>query len=183
MNLLSEALRHIALSMPDDLRWTPRKRMIGEIADKVALLDEPMDEQVASFHRKFGHEAPAVPVLPEVRTMEFRIKLIEEETRELVAAIRSRKIGDIIQECVDLVYVVLGTLVVCGVRIKPFFSAVHAANMEKIPNPAGGKPLKPEGWTKPDCAKLIRGPVFDREQPFPMDRHSDDGMGVGEEVH
>lgn len=182
MNLLSEALRHIALSMPDDLRWTSRKRMIQEIAGKVDHLDEPMDDQVADFHRKFGHDAPVVPVLPEIATMEFRIKLIEEETRELVEAIRARKLGPIIQECVDLVYVVLGTLVVCGVRIKPFFSAVHEANMAKEPNPKGGKPIKPEGWEKPDCSALIKGPIFDREPGWPVDRSCDDGIGVGEEV-
>lgn len=174
MNLLSSALKHIAHSMPDD----SRKQMLDEIAGKVAKLDEPMDDLVARFHRKFGHGAPEVPVVPEVRILEFRIKLIEEETRELVEAIRARKLGPIIQECVDLVYVVLGTLVVCGVRIKPFFKAVHAANMEKEANPAGGKPIKPSGWVKPNCEDLIKGPVFDREPAWPIDRSCDDEDGV-----
>lgn len=183
MNLLSSALRHLAKALPQTNGNQTPIRLIEEIAGKVDLLEEPMDERVAQFHRKFGHGAPVVPVLPERKTMNFRIKLIREECEELCEAIEARDLGRIAQEAVDVVYVVLGTLIVCGLRIKPFFNAVHEANMMKEPNPEGGKPLKPEGWTKPDCDALITGKRYDREpNEWPMDRTCDDELSPGAEV-
>lgn len=118
------------------------------------------DDDVADFHGKFGHPCPGGVTLPSREVLAFREKLIEEEARELCEALSSRDLGRIAQECVDLLYVVLGTLVVCGLRARPFWNLVHRANMSKEPNPDGGKPLKPAGWRKPDCGKLV-GDVVD----------------------
>lgn len=114
-----------------------------------------MDEDVADFHRKFGHPAPSSPKVPEKSVLDFRINLIREECDELCEAIEAGDLGQIAAEAVDVVYVVLGTLVVCGLRIAPFWAEVQQANMAKVPNPEGGKPLKPDGWRKPDCDRII----------------------------
>lgn len=135
------------------------------------------DDDVADFHEKFGHDCPARPTLPRSDVLEFRIKLIREECEELCEAILARDLGRIANEGVDLLYVVLGTFVVCGLIVRPFWDLVHLANMSKEPNPDGGKPLKPEGWEKPDCGSLIdRYQIEDLDFPvttrddWPMDR-------------
>lgn len=151
MNLLSEALRHLSKAVPNHRH----ANLLEKAAREAAKLERPIDSDVADFHRHFGHPAPALPVMPSKERMAFRVKLIREECDELCAAIEARDLGRVAQESVDLVYVVLGTLIVCGLRLAPFWAAVHKANMEKAPNPAGGKPLKPEGWKKPDCSALI----------------------------
>lgn len=113
-----------------------------------------LDEDVAAFHRKFNHPAPEMPITLSTEVTQFRIDRIEEECKELCEALRRRNLAEIAAESVDLIYVVLGTLVCCGLRIAPFWRVVHAANMAKKENPNGGKPLKPKGWIKPDC-KLV----------------------------
>jgi len=112
-------------------------------------------DDVSAFHRKFGHPAPVDPHLPSLELMSFRKKLLREECEELCAAIDARDPGAIAAEAVDLVYVAVGTLVMCGLKFSPFWDLVQAANMAKAPNPTGGKPLKPAGWKKPDCGALI----------------------------
>jgi predicted HAD superfamily Cof-like phosphohydrolase len=156
MNLLSEALRHLSKSVPNHRHAA----LLEEAAREAGKLERPIDEDVADFHRRFGHPAPALPVMPKKAVMDFRIKLIREECDELCAAIESRDLSHVIQEAVDLIYVVLGTLVVCGVRLAPFWATVQSSNMAKVPNPAGGKPLKPEGWVRP----AIMVTWFDEEE-------------------
>lgn len=117
--------------------------------------EEELDDQVADFHSKFRHPRPSGVVLPPQDELDFRIKMIREESEELVEALESRHLPNIAAECIDLLYVVLGTLVICGLRARPFFNLVHRANMAKELNPDGGKPIKPKGWKKPDCASLI----------------------------
>lgn len=117
-----------------------------------------LQEDVRSFHVKFGHPAPSRPVrrLNELDEMlEFRIGLIEEECEELIEAIRERNLSKIAAEAVDVMYVVIGTLVALGLPLLPFWRDVQRANMTKVPNPAGGKPLKPEGWQGPDPALIL----------------------------
>lgn len=112
---------------------------------------EDIRQDVSDFHKKFGHPAPDEPRLPTLELMAFRKKLLREECEELCAAIDARNPSAIAAEAIDLVYVAVGTLVMCGLPFSSFWRLVQAANMAKAPNPSGGKPLKPEGWQKPDC--------------------------------
>lgn len=118
-----------------------------------------IQEDVRAFHLKFDHPAPDAPVVSLVEVgdsmLEFRIALIEEECEELVEAIRARSMSRIAAEAVDVLYVVIGTLVVLGVPFLPFWRDVQRANMTKVVNPAGGKPLKPEGWVGPDPQQVL----------------------------
>jgi len=153
----------------------------------IPAVPRDFDDDVADFHGKFGHPCPTTGrggVLPDRNVLAFRVKLIREECRELCEAIEARDLARIAAEGVDLLYVTLGTFVICGLRVRPFFNLVHRANMAKVPNPSGGKPLKPDGWEKPDTASLIdSSQVVDLDLPatlrarsgdeWPMDRFCD----------
>ena len=118
-------------------------------------MERDIHDDVSDFHKKFGHPAPDAPHLPSLELMSFRKKLLREECEELCDAIDARDPGSIASEAVDLIYVAIGTLVMCGLKFAPFWKLVQKANMAKIPNPNGGKPLKPTGWRKPDCGALV----------------------------
>lgn len=114
-------------------------------------------DDVRAFHRKFGHAAPDRPSAPDSALVAQRMRLLFEEYNELQHALTEGDLAAILGEAVDLIYVTLGTLVSLGLDVDRAFDAIHRANMSKYPNPKpGGKPLKPEGWEKPDLARLVK---------------------------
>lgn len=136
----------------------PNKGFLQECAFRAAELEGAEDElhsDVRAFHKKYGHPAPGTPTMPADDVLQFRIALIREECEELCEAIADRNLSAIASEAVDVLYVVIGTLVVCGLPLMPFWRNVQRANMAKIVNPEGGKPLKPEGWVGPDPRQVL----------------------------
>lgn len=114
-------------------------------------------DDVRAFHKKFGHSAPDRPTEPLSGLVEQRKRLLREELNELCDALDSGQLDAILGEVIDVVYVALGTAVACGLRVDRAWAKVHFANMSKYPNPEpGGKPLKPEGWEKPDLQRLVK---------------------------
>lgn len=111
-----------------------------------------MFHDIRHAHRKFGHPAPVGPVhMLDHELFNFRMSLIHEEVEELANA---DSLAEVCGEAADLLYVTVGLFVALGIPYQPFFDAIHAANMAKIPN-GRGKWKKPEGWTPPDlCAVL-----------------------------
>ena len=107
-------------------------------------------KDVYRFHRRFGHEYARKPARPMDHTREWRKFMIKEEAREVCEAIDSGDPVKIARECIDLVYVAVGTMVSYGIPFRPCWRAVHKANMAKRPNPDGGKPLKGPSWQSPD---------------------------------
>jgi predicted HAD superfamily Cof-like phosphohydrolase len=123
---------------------------------------------VREFHLLSGQAAPerveftGLPVA-------MRVKLIREESEEVVAALLTREMfggeeneAHLLSELVDLLYVTFGTAVSAGVDLAPFFEAVHVANMAKVDGSLGpvvirpdGKILKPTGWKKADLLPLL----------------------------
>jgi len=136
-----------------------------------------MQEQIAEFHRKFGH---VIGTIPAISRPELRIKLIREEAKELCDAIEAGDLVEAVDGICDLIYVTLGAAVEFGVDIEPIFDEVHRTNMLKEGGGtrADGKTLKPEGWQPPRIAELIdqqqtpgwpmfvKHRVFDRERFF-----------------
>mgnify|MGYP003663396386 CR=1 FL=1 len=117
---------------------------------------DPYYDDVKAFHEKFGHPAPASVVRElDDEMLEFRIARIDEEADELVDAIRSRNLAKIAAEAVDLIYVVIGTLVALGLPLIPFWRDVQRANMTKVPAGPLAKPIKPEGWVRPNPAQVL----------------------------
>ena len=112
---------------------------------------------VRAAHLRFQSDAPAAPVpFLEAVNIDAREEYIREEFNELMVEFENRNMVGIISECIDLIYVCVGTLVVLGVPFKPFWAAIHAANMRKVPSgKQGGKWLKPEGWTAANIHKIL----------------------------
>lgn len=114
-----------------------------------------LDIDVRECHVKFGTEAPATPVqAPDPSVMDARKKLITEEFDELMVELDARNMVGIISECIDLIYVCVGTLVVLGVPMMPFWKDIQRSNMDKEPAPDGGKWIKPSDWI-PSNPKLV----------------------------
>lgn len=118
-------------------------------------LRSKFERDVQAFHRKFGVPNGARPRDPGSEQAAVRIRLIREETDELIDAIQRRNIADIASESIDVLYVVFGTLAVYGIRAVPIWNAIHGANMRKVRNPSGGKVLKPKGWEPADVRAEI----------------------------
>ncbi len=115
-----------------------------------------LEHNVRQFHEKFGHPVARLPVWGTSEdVLKFRIKMIREESNELIEAIEQKDMAKIAAEAVDLIYVVIGTLVVMGLPLMPFWREVQRANMQKEVNPEGGKPIKPAGWQEPDAVKVL----------------------------
>jgi predicted HAD superfamily Cof-like phosphohydrolase len=137
-------------------------------------------DDVNDFHDEMGL---TIGETPAIREPELRARLILEEAFEtvegLVGSMDAVRVLDGAERCwlnrkpknngmpslpevadgiADLIYVALGTAVACGIDMAPIWDAVHASNMAKKDGPidANGKKHKPEGWTPPDVAGLLR---------------------------
>lgn len=135
--------------------------------------------------RDFHENARAVindkPTLPSPEVVRLRLNLITEELHELeahgfgvvgktvapdpdgymrITNIRSCnpdlvKIADAVA---DLLYVVLGTAVSCGIDIEPVYTEVHRSNMTKFIDGGfrdDGKYVKGPSYQKADIKRLI----------------------------
>ena len=106
-----------------------------------------IDQQamVDDFHRAFDIVISPIPTLVDGRTRELRVKLIQEESDELKEALDSGDLASIAKEIADLLYVVYGTAVSCGIDMDPVFREVHRSNMSKV----GGHKRDDGKWVKP----------------------------------
>jgi len=112
-------------------------------------------DDVRDFHTAFG---VTVGTTPGIRGESLRGRLIAEEITELADAIDAGDLPGAVDGIVDAIYVLVGTAVTFGVDLAPIWDAVHTANMAKIGGAIrdDGKVLKPDGWTAPDVALLLR---------------------------
>lgn len=109
-----------------------------------------------------GQQAgPPFPALADQATADLRIRLIEEELRELKDAIAEGNLVEIADAVQDLLYVVYGTGEAYGLPVDRLFDEVHRSNMTKFPNgvctKVNGKIVKPDTYEKPDLASIING--------------------------
>ena len=105
------------------------------------------DEQrmVSEFHRAFEILIASTPTAPDEATRSLRIRLIQEEFEELQAALGQQDLAAVAKELADLLYVVYGTAVSCGIDLDPVFREVHRSNMTKV----GGHKRADGKWVKP----------------------------------
>ena len=105
------------------------------------------DEQqmVAEFHRTFDIARASVPTIPDETTRQLRVRLIQEEFDELKDALSQCDAVAVAKELADLLYVVYGTAVSCGIDMEPVFREVHRSNMSKV----GGHKRADGKWVKP----------------------------------
>jgi predicted HAD superfamily Cof-like phosphohydrolase len=102
-------------------------------------------EMVAAFHRAFDIAIGTSPAVPDAATCALRVSLIQEEFAELREALGQRDIEAVAKELADLLYVVYGTAVSCGIDMAPVFQEVHRSNMSKV----GGHKRADGKWLKP----------------------------------
>ncbi len=116
------------------------------------------DEQqmVTEFHHTFDIAVHALPLVPDEATRSLRVRLIQEEFDELQEALGRRDTVSVAKELADLLYVVYGTAVSCGIDMEPVFREVHRSNMSKVGGHkrADGKWVKPATYS-PACLESI----------------------------
>jgi predicted HAD superfamily Cof-like phosphohydrolase len=115
---------------------------------------------VEAFHRAFGQLVGTTPAFPDDATRKLRIKLIEEEFDELVAAEAADDLVEVADALADLVYVIVGTAVSYGIPLDDVFNEVQRSNMQKlwpdgVHTRADGKIEKPPTWTPPSIADVL----------------------------
>lgn len=117
------------------------------------------DEQgmVAAFHGMFGIVVTSSPTLLDEATRQLRVSLIQEEFDELQEALAQQDLAAIAKELADLLYVVYGTAVSCGIDMEPVFREVHRSNMSKVGGHkrADGKWMKPPDYSPAQIAPLL----------------------------
>lgn len=100
---------------------------------------------VEAFHRAFALAIGTTPAIPDAATCALRVTLIQEECAELCAALAQTDLEAIAKELADVLYVVYGTAVSCGLDMGPIFQEVHRSNMSKV----GGHKRADGKWIKP----------------------------------
>lgn len=126
-------------------------------------------EDVGRFHRKFGLDNAETngsgPREWDQHMIDFRTEFLKEELIEFMVAEEQRDHARMFDALLDLVYVALGTAHLLGYPWQEGWNEVQAANMSKLRAAADGSDskrgssldvVKPEGWTDPDIANVLR---------------------------
>lgn len=125
--------------------------------------------QMMEFMRRAQQEVKGSPDMPSEEVRILRCELIREEFCELMDAFgvawddKEEKfkvnyerddLVEVADAIADLLYVVLGTAVACGINIDPIYQAVHESNMAKFGEGGyrreDGKWMKPPNWQPPN---------------------------------
>lgn len=119
-------------------------------------------QRVADFMTRFGQTVRHKPSLPTASEQSLRVQLIAEELRELQEAFDKEDIVQVADALGDLLYVVLGTAVSCGITLAPIFTEIHRSNMTKlwdeeprVRRNAAGKVLKPPTYSPADLVHIL----------------------------
>ena len=143
-------------------------------------------QDVIDFHKKFGLEYTGKPRKLEEELSSFRQRFLEEELDEYQNAVANmdilvdectedgwtdadrqqfqKSMENALDALIDLVYVALGTAQMHGFNFNEGWRRVHGANMvkvraEKAEDSKRGTTfdvVKPEGWTPPSHADLVK---------------------------
>ena len=117
-------------------------------------------QMVLEFHRQFDIYVAATPTLPDEKTRNLRVRLIQEEFDELKEAFHKGDLPNVAKELADLLYVVYGTAVSCGIDMEPVFQEVQRSNMSKV----GGYKREDGKWVKPSTySPAEMAPILDAQ--------------------
>ncbi len=121
---------------------------------------------VARFHQVTDTPIAPVPAFPSDERCALRRDLIGEEVKETIDALALRDMIETADGIVDSIYVLIGAALELGLPLAELFAEVQRSNMAKavrqadgsykVVRRADGKILKPEGWTPPDIAGVLR---------------------------
>ena len=139
---------------------------------------------VAAFHRAFDIVIGPSPSMPDAATCALRVNLIQEEFDELREALAQRDVEAVAKELADLLYVVYGTAVSCGLDMAPVFREVHRSNMSKAGGHkrADGKWIKPASYSPAHLRPILaaQGMFAPQEADVPRGIDQVDSTGTGE---
>ena len=123
-------------------------------------MSKDLVNDIKKMHAKFGVNDAVTKMTKKKREefLKFRIAFLEEELTELKQ--NTDKPEEIVDACIDLSVVAIGTLEALGVDVNKAWNEVQRANMAKEPGVKEGRPnplglpdlIKPEGWTAPSHA-------------------------------
>ena len=119
-------------------------------------------EDVRKFMKTFGQMVRTKPEIPDEKTMQLRLDLIQEELDELKEAIDNRDIVEVADALTDILYVTYGAGHSFGINLDDCFSEVQRSNMSKLDENGkpvfndSGKVLKGPNYFKPDLKKYIK---------------------------
>lgn len=115
---------------------------------------------VAEFHREFKIPVALKPAVIPADAIIRRVNLMTEELLELREALYSGDLAQIADGMADLLYVVYGTAVECGLDMEPLFAEVHRSNMTK----KGGHKREDGKWIKPpNYSPADLRPIIDQQ--------------------
>lgn len=112
------------------------------------------------FRQRMGMPVADNPTTPDRDAAELHVRLIGEETGELIGELFRDRIdlAKVAKESADVIYVVLDLCNRVGIDLGPVFAEVHRSNMTKDPSSkrADGKQLKGGCYELPDIAGVLR---------------------------
>jgi len=119
-------------------------------------MDE-LQRNVLTFHKTFGIRYREKPTTLPFDRIQLRIKLIREELQELRDALYHGDITDIADGLGDLLYVVYGTAVECGIDMEEINQEIHRSNMTKVGGHMreDGKWIKPKSYDPPHLIAIL----------------------------
>lgn len=122
-------------------------------------------QQIRQWMLDARQECPLKPTLPNATLGMFRCALIREENDELRGAFDAENIIEVADALGDLIYVVLGTAVACGIDLEPVFQEIHRSNRTKLIKDGDGnytltknhlgKVLKPSTYEPPNLQPIL----------------------------
>jgi predicted HAD superfamily Cof-like phosphohydrolase len=116
-------------------------------------------DDVRTFMQQFQPDMiGSKPSEPPLSVVNLRMALLDEELEETIAAMEAGDLPGVADGLVDLIYVAIGAAISYGVDLRPAWDEVHRANLSKIGagRDAAGKVRKPENFTPPDIAGILR---------------------------
>ena len=117
---------------------------------------------VVDFHKEVvGGDFPLHPHIPEPRRSCFQRELIREEVIETLQALESGDLVELVDGICDSIFALLGTAVICGIDIRPFWDEVHRTNMLKGTGKlrGDGKIMSSPDWKPPRIRELLEEQV------------------------
>lgn len=127
---------------------------LQEILSKVAEFQKATDQPVS--------ENPTLTWM--FNDSLLRYDLMQEENKEYIVACQNRNLVEVLDACVDMLYILAGTINTHGLGniLEEAFDRVHENNLTKIGadgkvlrNPSG-KILKPYGYIPVDLSDLVK---------------------------
>ena len=147
--------------MPQFTKMVKVKKVIG-VKNKGNFMQKSNFEKVKDFMDVFGQEVKTKAEFPDINTSTLRLKLINEEYKELVESMEQQDLIGVADALTDLLYVVYGAGLAFGINLDECFDEVHRSNMSKLDsngNPIyreDGKVMKSPNYFEPNLEKIIR---------------------------